>query len=479
MTILGQAARHSGKQDYEEMDKKINDIIILLCKGISNRRLYFSGHPKVKSYAETFLKELTAFFEMTEKEEFFVGVIDGHFVFNGKRLFGPTIVGRQLIQFMEMLRCGGVSFHKNLIVADITGFMDLTDGLKSPLNSLQEARDLFKQQGIQSITLAGHYNDQLGISTPDNKRPWEGQEMSGFLQSPALIYQALFDVVTRAHGDAAFNRELDFDSARSVSEFLLRFTQSNFADVMQYIHYPDFDSYTIGHSVRVSSIAVYLGMKMNWPEENILALGTAAILHDIGKSKIPSEILYKKGTLTNEEFRLIQDHPRVGSELLLAQKDSSPLDIAAAWGHHLRYDGKGYPAKPVWAVRSPAIALLQICDIFEALTAIRPYKQAMDPQHAFSIMTTDSGAFNQSLLSVFIYCIGIYPPGTYVELSDGRIGMVTGAGEMIDRPQLKITETHESMRLQKEDQYPVDLGALEQAGLKVKRLLLNYLDTEA
>ncbi len=460
------------------MEKKINDIIILLCKGISNRRLYFSGHPKVVSYAETFLKELSTFFETSEKEEFFVGIIEGHFIFNGKRLFGPTIVGRQLILFLEMLRCGGISFHKDLSVADITRFMDLTDSLKSPLSSLQEAKELFKQQDIQSITISGHYNDQLRMGTPDNKRPWEGQEASGLLQSPTLIYQALFDVVTRAHGDAAFNRELDIDSARSVSEFLLRFTQSNFADVMQYIHYPDFDSYTIGHSVRVSSIAVYLGMKMHWPEENILAMGTAAILHDIGKSKIPSEILYRNAALREEEFQLIQDHPRVGSELLLAQKDSSPLDIAAAWGHHLRYDGKGYPPKPAWAVRSPAIALLQICDIFEALTAVRPYKQAMDPQHAYSIMTSDSGAFHHGLLSIFISCIGIYPPGTYVELSDDRVGMVTGAGEMIDRPQLKITKNARGLRLEKEDQYPVDLADLDNRSIKVRQLLLNYLDSE-
>ena len=121
-----------------------------------------------------------------------------------------------------------------------------------------------------------------------------------------MIYQALFDVVTRAHGDAAFNRELDIDSARSVSEFMLRFTQSNFADVMQYIHYPDYDSYTIGHSVRVSSIAVFLGMKMNWPEDDILAIGTAGILHDIGKSRIPLEILYKAGSLSEEEYRLVR-----------------------------------------------------------------------------------------------------------------------------------------------------------------------------
>ena len=460
------------------MDKQINDIIILLCKGISNRRLYFSGHPKVRAYAETFQKELTTYFEVSQKDEFFIGIIDGHFVFDGKRLFGPTIVGRQLIKFMEMLQCGGVSFHKDVLAGDITGLMDLTDGLKSSMDSLKEAKELFRQQGIQSITIAGHYSDQLGQSTPDNRRPWEGQEMGGFLQSPVLIYQALYDTVTRAHGDAAFDRELDIDGAKSVSEFLLRFTQSNFADVMQYIHYPDFDSYTIGHSVRVSSIAIYLGMKMHWPEENILAIGTAAILHDIGKSKIPSNILYKTDSLTDEELRLVQDHPRAGAELLLAQKDSSPLDIAAAWGHHLRYDGKGYPKKPVWAVRSPIIALFQICDIFEALTAIRPYKQAISPQHAFSIMTSDKGAFHPSLLSAFISCVGIYPPGTYVELSDGRVGMVTGVGKTIDRPQLKITKRHDGTQLDNKDQFLIDLAAREHAHLKVNRLLLNYLCTE-
>ena len=459
-------------------NKIVNDIIILLCKGISNRRLYFSKHPQVVLYAESFLKELAAYFALNDKEEFFIGVIEGHFIFSGKQLFGPTIVGKQFILFLEMLHCGGVSFNKGLTVQEVSDFMDLTDRLKNPVNSLHEARGLFKQMGIENITLSSHYSDQVGAGVPDNKYPWEGQEIGGFLQSPTLIYQALFDVVTRAHGDAAFNRELDIDNARSVSEFMLRFTQASFADVMQYIHYPDYDSYTIGHSVRVSSIAVFLGMKMNWPEENILAIGTAAILHDIGKSRIPPEILYKTDHLSDEEFRIIQEHPRVGAELLLAQKNVTPLDVAAAWGHHLRYDGKGYPLPPPWAVRNPVIALLQICDVFEALTAVRPYKQAMDPRHAFSIMTTNTGAFHPNLLSAFISLVGIYPPGTYVELSDGRVGMVINTGKMIDRPQVKITQLYTGTRLAKENQYMVDLGEVANSGLQVRRLLLNYLEAE-
>lgn len=460
------------------MEKKINDIIILLCKGISNRRLYFSNHPKVRSYAETFLKDLDEFYQLAEKDEFFVGIIEGNFIFNGKRLFGPTVVGKQLIQFMQLLHCGGISFKKGVKVADICTFMDLTDSLKNPLKNLQEARELFKKEGIEAISLAAHYTDQAGAVSTDRRKPWEGQEIGGFLQSPTLIYQALFDVVTRAHGDAAFDRELDIDSARSVSEFMLRYTQSNFADVMQYIHYPDYDSYTIGHSVRVASIAVFMGMKMRWKEEDILALGTAGILHDIGKSKIPTEILYKTERLSQEEYDIIQAHPRVGAELLLAQRNVSPLDVAAAWGHHIRHDGKGYPQKPHWAVRSPIIALLQICDVFEAMTAIRPYKPAISPHSAFALMTSDKGGFQPGLLGTFISIVGIYPPGTFVKLSDGRVGMVTGVGQLIDRPKVRITELTSGIRLKEQDQYEVELENMSRKSLEVSHLILNYLGSD-
>ncbi len=457
------------------MDNTVNDIIILLCKGISNRKLYFAKHPKVRNYAEVFVGQLSKFFKSSGKKEFFIGVIDSHFIFDGQRLFGPTVVGRQLIVFLEMLRCGGISFREEVTVDVVSRLLDLTEGLKQPLANLAEARELFKKEGIDNISLAGHYSDQPETGLVDNKKPWEGEEMGGFLQSPTLIYQAIFDVVTRTHGDATFDRELDIDSARSVSEFMLRFTQANFADVMQYIHYPDYDSYTVGHSVRVSSIAVYMGMQLGWPEEDILALATAAILHDIGKSKVAAEILYKTSTLSQEEFNLIKDHPRIGAELLLAQKDACPLDVAAAWGHHQRHDGRGYPLRLTWMASNPVVDLLQIIDVFEALTAIRPYKMALVPQQAFSLMINDQGAFHPGLLSLFMARISIYPPGTYVALSDGNIGMVVGVGARLDRPRLRITKTKSGAVLTKDNQYEVDLGSVISSNLHITHLLLNYL----
>jgi HD-GYP domain-containing protein (c-di-GMP phosphodiesterase class II) len=205
-------------------------------------------------------------------------------------------------------------------------------------------------------------------------------------------------------------------------------------------------------------------------------MATAAILHDIGKSKLTSEILYKTTALDEEEFRLIQDHPRTGAELLLAQEDASALDIAASWGHHQRWDGGGYPARPSWVQVNPVIDLLHIIDVFEALTAIRPYKMALTPQQAFSIMINDQGAFESNTLALFIRHVGIYPPGTYIELSNGHIGMVTGVGDRLDRPRVRIVELESGKTLDKDKQREVDLGKIAPDSLYVAGLLLNYLD---
>jgi putative nucleotidyltransferase with HDIG domain len=257
---------------------------------------------------------------------------------------------------------------------------------------------------------------------------------------------------------------------------MLRYIQSSFADVMQYVHYPDYDSYTVGHSVRVASLAVYIGTRLDWAEKDLLAIGTAGLLHDIGKSRIPDQILLKKGPLNEEEFAIVRDHPRVGVEILLEQKGVSTLDLAACWGHHLRHDGGGYPNQPAWAVRHPVTALLQICDVFEALTAVRPYKLALEPQEAYGIMLADRGAFHPGLLATFIAVVGLYPPGTYVRLSDRRLGLVTEASDQLDRPKVKIITSAYGEPLYIKEQYEIALSDRKYQELSVEKLLLDYLE---
>lgn len=458
------------------MIEKINSIIMLLCKGMSNRKLYFSDHPRVNSYGSDIVDLLNEGFKSTGSDELFIGIVDGFFIYEGKRIFGPSVTGKQLIHFAGKLQCGGFTLHKGLSIGELRKFFDLTVLHEVSINNLTDARLVFANYGIKNIEIAEPYSDQGEKIKRNTAKIWEGQAVGKGLSSPTFLYQELYDVVSKAYGDAEFNRSLDLDKARSVSEFMLRYIQSSFADVMQHVHYPDYDSYTVGHSVRVASLAVYLGSKMQWSEKDLLAIGTAGLLHDIGKSKILDEILFKKERLTDEEFEIIRDHPRAGAEILLEQEGITSLDLAACWGHHIRHDGKGYPQQPDWAVRHPVTSLLQICDVFEALTAVRPYKAALDPLGAYTMMLADKGWFHPGLLASFIAMVGLYPPGTYVRLSDRRVGMVTEVSEHIDRPQVVITTSKIGEPLGVDDRYIIDLSDKRQQAVSVDRLLLEYFE---
>lgn len=456
------------------MIDSINTIIMLLCKGMSNRKLYFSDHPRVSSYGSEIIDLANDYFKTTGTEELFIGIVDGFFIHEGKRIFGPSITGKQLIQFAERFQCGGLALQKGLTISELRNYFDITALRDVDVKKIADSRDLFAKYEITHIRIAEQYSDQRGILQRDTAKVWEGQAVDRGLQSSTVLYRELYDFVSNAYGDAAFDRSLDIEKARSVSEFMLRYIKTSFADVMQHVHYPDYDSYTIGHSVRVSSLAVYVGSKMGWSQKDLLAIGAAGLLHDIGKSRIPDSILLKKGRLTEEEFQVIREHPKAGAEILLEQTDVSSLDLAACWGHHIRYDGGGYPKQPVWAVRHPVTALLQICDVFEALTAVRPYKAALDPQGAYTLMLKDKGGFHPGLMAAFISIVSLYPPGTYVRLSDRRIGMVSEVTEFLDRPKIVVTSTQIGEPLVDNDRYLLDLSDTQQQGIKVDQLLLDY-----
>jgi putative nucleotidyltransferase with HDIG domain len=266
---------------------------------------------------------------------------------------------------------------------------------------------------------------------------------------------------------------LDIDSARSVSEYLLHSTRDSFTDMIQLMHYPDYDSYTVGHSVRVAALAVHLGERLGLPEPDLLELGAAGLLHDVGKSKIPDEILFKPGRLSREEFTVMQSHARLGAEILMEHKTATPMDIAAAWGHHLRHDGGGYPEAPPWGTRSGITSLLHVCDVFEALTAIRPYKAPMTPREAYGIMFKDAGAFDPAILHAFVTTLGLYPPGNHVRLSDGRRGVVLTAGADIERPTVKLMRDADGRQLAEADQEEIALDADAGHSLSVEQLLLE------
>lgn len=159
------------------------------------------------------------------------------------------------------------------------------------------------------------------------------------------------------------------------------------------------DKYTYTHSVNVANYAVEFSEKLNADFSNEVVY-LSGLFHDIGKTSLNQRILHKKSALTDEEVRYIKEHPSLGFRLLACYKLPPEVMVAAKY-HHERYNGKGYPLGLV-SRNIPEIArIISICDVYDALTSDRPYRDAFDPETAKQMMLDMNGHFDPEMLKVF------------------------------------------------------------------------------
>lgn len=185
------------------------------------------------------------------------------------------------------------------------------------------------------------------------------------------------------------------------------------------------DEYTYMHSVAVCGLMIALARQLNMSEEHVREAGLAGLLHDIGKIAIANQILNKPGKLTDTEFAVMKTHPERGLRILQNSDSVSPAVLDVCLHHHEKIDGTGYPH----GLRGDDISLLArmgaVSDVYDAITSDRPYKQGWLPAEAIRKMAEWSkGHFDDAVFQAFVKTVGIYPIGSLVRLTSGRLGVV-------------------------------------------------------
>lgn len=186
------------------------------------------------------------------------------------------------------------------------------------------------------------------------------------------------------------------------------------------------DNYSYMHSVAVCALMVALARKLGLDEAQCREAGMAGLLHDIGKAMMPLAVLNKPGSLSNDEYAVIMTHPERGRELLIAAGDVSAMAIDVCGHHHERPDGRGYPDGLSGEALSLHARMGAVCDVYDAITSNRPYKEGWDPAESIARMSDWGlkGQFDPAVFQAFVESIGIYPTGSLVRLQSGRLAVV-------------------------------------------------------
>ncbi|MDH5633239.1 MAG: HD-GYP domain-containing protein [Gammaproteobacteria bacterium] len=185
------------------------------------------------------------------------------------------------------------------------------------------------------------------------------------------------------------------------------------------------DEYTALHSLRVCILALVFGRHLGLPKEGLNVLGIGALLHDVGKMKISTELINKPGKLSKEEFEEIKSHVPLGVEILDVARGIPRAAVDVARFHHERYDGTGYSGGRTGQEISLFGQIGGIVDCYDAITSDRSYHIGMSSHEALRRMYEwRNRNFDPGMIEQFIQCMGVYPIGSLVEMSTGSIGVV-------------------------------------------------------
>jgi HD-GYP domain-containing protein (c-di-GMP phosphodiesterase class II) len=239
------------------------------------------------------------------------------------------------------------------------------------------------------------------------------------------IYEESTAIIKTVMQDARFGKSLDIPGTKKVVGQMAESVIRNPDALMSFAQLKKKDEYTALHSLRVCILALTFGRHLGFDLEQLYVLGIGALLQDVGKMRIPDEILKKPGPLTEQEFTLMKSHVPRGVTILASTKRIPQGAIEIVERHHERCDGSGY----MNGLRGDEIGIFGtiggLVDCYDALTSDRPH-QASTPAHIAlrKLYEWRDKAFDKELAQQFIECMGIYPIGSVVKLNTGEVGVV-------------------------------------------------------
>jgi putative nucleotidyltransferase with HDIG domain len=246
------------------------------------------------------------------------------------------------------------------------------------------------------------------------------------LPNARQVYKAAKHVIGQAMADVRMGRDINMEAVNQVVSEMEDSVLRNPDALTSLSRLKRFDEYTFFHSVNTSLLGLALGRSIGFDREALHRLGVGTLLHDIGKTRIPLEILNKPGRFEANEFEIMQQHVMRGVEILSVTTGLAEPFLKPTLEHHERVDGTGYPHRRKKAELSEFGLIASIVDIYDAITSDRCYHKAKPSHEAlqFIYQLAQRGHVDSVLLQRFVQVVGVYPVGSCVGLNTGETAVV-------------------------------------------------------
>jgi HD-GYP domain-containing protein (c-di-GMP phosphodiesterase class II) len=246
------------------------------------------------------------------------------------------------------------------------------------------------------------------------------------LPAARQVYKAARQIVQQAMEDVRMGRALNMEAVSEVVENMSDSILRNPDALTSLTRLKQFDEYTFFHSVNTSALALSVGRHLGYERVPLLQLGTGMLLHDIGKTLVPVEILNKPGRYEAGEFEIMKQHVLRGAEVLSNTTGLNDMFLKPALEHHERVDGTGYPHRRSKADLSQFGLIAAIVDIYDAVTSDRCYHKGKTPHDTLQMLYKlgTQGHVDGTLVQQFVQVVGVYPVGSCVVLNTGERAIV-------------------------------------------------------
>jgi HD-GYP domain-containing protein (c-di-GMP phosphodiesterase class II) len=389
MTSMKQSQESPKVSKETDFQQNVVRVLSQFIAAISHLRLYLNDHPYIFGNIERSFTELSDLF--LQNDTFTVFLLEDEVVVNHR----PLSKGSQVVEkFVRILQAKGIESLSFLSGLERSEFLEFVRDLASP--------------GTASVSSRPHI--RLG------KVKIRGQEIEGPLDNLVAdetnnedhdksLWSRIYDTTDIGDLYSAIEkrRRIDLRHADEIVTRFIREMQQNLSPISLVATIKSSHEYTFFHLGNVCILTMSLAESLGFSGNQLHDIGIAALLHDVGKSFIPDEILSKPGALTPEERSVIETHPVKGGRYLIELGGVSKLAILAALEHHLNFDGTGYPAtKPDWKPNVVA-QMITVSDVFDALRSRRSYSEPRPLEVAADILRKGKGThFNPHLVDKFL-----------------------------------------------------------------------------